>query len=54
MTMSKFFEKAGSLSGHKIEYLGDSPRRTVIVVFTYSNGIAKFDGAHWVFKLNKE
>jgi hypothetical protein len=54
MNMEKFFANAGTLITHNIQESGTFPRKVFTSVFIYTNGEARFNGAEWSFKLNKE
>ena len=46
MDASKYnWNKLGEFVSHKVEKVG----KTVIVVFEYTRGVAKFDGREWTF-----
>lgn len=52
--MENFFAKAGAYKGYKVEPHGTAPQREFIVVFSYENGTAAYDGKGWTFALNNK
>jgi len=49
--MDKFFSLAGEFVSHEIITVGETPRVTVIAVFTYPNGESRYDGRAWTYRI---
>ena len=48
-SLDSFFSQSGSYESYSIHSEGESPNRTYISEFHYSNGHSTFDGKKWNF-----